>query len=405
MDNKLYIANVGDSVAVISKDGVAFVATEKHHGWNRAEQNRIRNLGGYISTNGLVERELSITRGFGYHHLLPFINVNPFIKCYEIGPTEEFIIIGSQSFWKYVRYQVAVDIARACTDNPEMAVQRLRDTALAYGCTSSLTVLYICLKGFGADQERSKVTRDQIIERRRRILRGSVEDRTLSRLNAEVPPPKPPCAIVFTDIRESTRLWEKDPNAMRAANKLHNQIIHRLLRHHRGYEVKNAGDAFMVTFEHVSDALKWCRSVQVQLLEAEWPQEILNSPICAPTYHANNPDLLLYRGLSVRMGIHFGMAICEQDIVTRRMDYFGVEVITASRICDAALGGQLIVTGTIRRMAEASGEDLGLAFFEMGATKLKGLENLEMVYAVYPDFLAGRFHQPQYPIAPDPNKV
>ncbi len=401
MDNKLYVANVGDSMAIISRDGQALVATEKHHGWNRLEQSRIRNLGGYISTDGLVERELQITRGFGYHHLLPFINVNPFIKSFEIGPHEEFVIMASQSFWRYVRYQVAVDIARAYRDHPEVAAQRLRDTALAYGCTGSMTVVFICLKNVGASISRTEVTQEQIIERRRRIFRGSVEDRTLARLAAEIPPPKPPCAIVFTDIRESTRLWEKDPNAMRAANKIHNQIMRRLLRHHRGYEVKNEGDAFMVVFETILDATKWCKNVQQQLLEAEWPQEILNSPICAPVY---DPDgNLLYRGISVRMGIHFGMAINEQDIVTRRMDYFGVEVITASRICDAALGGQIIVTSAIYNMAQeaakSSGEELDMAFFEIGATKLKGIENFEVVYAAYPASLSKRFTQQQYSLS------
>lgn len=398
--SRLYLANVGDSVAVISRDGQAVIASEKHHGWNRSEQSRIRNLGGYISTGGLVERELRITRAFGYHHLLPFINVNPFIKAYDLGPQEEFVIVASQSFWKFVRYQVAVDIARSYQDSPEMAAQRLRDTALACGCSASMTVLYICLKNYRAAQSSSPApTSEQIIERRRRVVRGSVEDKSLARLQAEVLPPKPPCAIVFTDIRESTRLWEKVPNAMRAANKLHNQIIRRLLRLHKGYEVKNEGDAFMVVFESILDALKWCKAVQLQLLEAEWPQEILAHAICQP---AHGPaGQLLYRGISVRMGVHYGSAISEQDIVTHRMDYFGVEVITASRICDAALGGQLIITSAVHSMAQqlaaaAPGgqpEELGMVTYEIGATKLKGLENFEVVYAVYPETLAGRFTQ------------
>jgi adenylate cyclase len=352
----------------------------------------------------LVERELQITRGFGYHHLLPFINVNPCIRVIDIGPHEEFVIIASQSFWQYVRYQVAIDIARAYRDHPEVAAQRLRDTALAYGAAVGMTVLFIDLKNFGAVQAAvsAEIGHEQLIERRRRVLRGSVEDRTLSRLAAEISPPMPPCAIVFTDIRESTKLWEKDPNAMRAANKIHNQIMRRLLRHHRGYEVKNEGDAFMVVFETVLDALKWCKNVQQQLIEAEWPQEILNSAICAPVY--DNEGNILYSGLSVRMGIHYGMAINEQDIVTRRMDYFGVEVITASRICDAALGGQIIVTAAVYNMAQetvaTTGENLDLAFFEIGATKLKGIENFEVVYAVYPASLSGRFTQQEFAILP-----
>jgi adenylate cyclase len=413
LEDRLYVASVGDSMAVISREGQAIVANEKHHCWNRSEQSRIRNLGGNISTDGLVERELAITRGFGFHHLLPYVNANPFIGSFKVADDgkDEFVIVASQSFWKFVRYQVAVDIARALRETPELAVVRLRDTALAYGATKSLSVMMLCLNKLGArgpaaagaptGTAAAPVPPSGEVEKRRRV-RGSVEDRTLARLEAEIPPPKPPCAIVFTDIRESTKLWEKDPNAMRAANKLHNQLLRRLLRHYRGYEVKNEGDAFMVVFETVGDAVRWGMSVQEHLLEADWPQEILNNPIASPV--AGPDGRLLYRGLSVRMGVHYGMAISEQDIVTHRMDYFGVDVITASRICDAALGGQLIITSTVHRMLLAeskAGEGAaaeahpgvvdGMAFFEIGATKLKGIENFELVYAVYPEALAARF--------------
>ena len=61
-----------------------------------------------------------------------------------------------------------------------------------------------------------------------------------------------------------------------------------------GYEVKTEGDAFMVSFWEVKDAVDWCVTVQLLLLnEANWPEAILESPVGA---EERGPDgQLLYR--------------------------------------------------------------------------------------------------------------
>jgi adenylate cyclase len=105
-------------------------------------------------------------------------------------------------------------------------------------------------------------------------LKREAGDAALARLEAEIDPPTGTLALVFTDIKNSTLLWESNPVAMRAAIKVHNTIMRRALRNIGGYEVKTEGDAFMVTFKNAEDALKWCLTIQVQLLDADWPQEV-----------------------------------------------------------------------------------------------------------------------------------
>jgi len=51
--------------------------------------------------------------------------------------------------------------------------------------------------------------------------------------------------------------------------------MRRCLRNIGGYEVKTEGDAFIVTFKNAEDALKWCFTIQMQLLDADWPQEVI----------------------------------------------------------------------------------------------------------------------------------
>src|SRR5437660_4683310 len=165
----------------------------------------------------------------------------------------------------------------------------------------------------------------------------------MARLQKEITPPTGQVALVFTDIKNSTFLWETIPVAMRHAIKQHNTIMRRLLRNIGGYEVKTEGDAFMVSFPTVTSALLWCLTVQVQLLEIDWPQEIIDSDDGKEVYGGRTNDLI-YRGLSVRMGIHWGIPVCEIDVVTKRMDYYGPMVNRAARICNAANGGQICIS-------------------------------------------------------------
>ncbi|KAI8324867.1 hypothetical protein GQ54DRAFT_302308 [Martensiomyces pterosporus] len=267
-------------------------------------------------------------------------------------------------------------------------------------------------------------------------------DSTLARLEREVPPPIGEVALVFTDVKNSTIQWETNPVAMRSAIKVHNSTMRRMLRSIGGYEVKTEGDAFMVSFPTVASALHWCLAVQMTFLSADWPQEIIDSPHGCPMYWPDDDDAngaangqhhsnagahgevdgrqLIYRGLRVRMGVHFGSPVSEEDPITRRMDYFGPMVNRAARISGAADGGQVYVSQdvmdevyailgifeaadhngitdmrqlidepTLARDVQAL-KTLGLCALQVGEIKLKGLESPEFVSLIYPAALRGR---------------
>jgi adenylate cyclase len=229
--------------------------------------------------------------------------------------------------------------------------------------------------------------------------------------------------MVFTDIKNSTMLWELHPVAMRSAIKTHNVIMRRQLRIIGGYEVKTEGDAFIVAFPTITLALQWCFAVQTNLLSADWPSEILESEIGSEVYHPERGDLL-HRGLSVRMGCHWGTPVCEIDPITKRMDYFGPMMNRTSRISAVADGGQITISADVEAelksleqlansVEELSPDDdddeyesplmaikrdmealkrTGFAISAVGERKLKGLENVEFIYLIYPNQLIGRLH-------------
>lgn len=238
-------------------------------------------------------------------------------------------------------------------------------------------------------------------------------------MEREVAPPISQLALVFTDIKSSTHFWETQPENMRSAIKIHDSIMRRTLRSVGGYEVKTEGDAFMVCFKNITAALLWCFTVQLQLLEADWPAGILDTE---EGREIEKDGVVIYKGLSVRMGIHWGTPVFERNPITQRMDYFGPVVNKASRICNAADGGQICVSSDViaalrtfpsmfdddpnlstptSEVDTSSGsfpvsrdliqlKQLGFHVVELGERRLKGLETPETLSLVYSKQLLGR---------------
>ena len=440
-----HIANVGDALAVLSSvDGEAKLLSVKHNAGDSSEVQRIREAGGYVSRDGLVNDALDLTRGIGYYHLTPIVQAAPHVCTINLTEEDEFIIIASKSLWEVMSFQTAVDIARSENEDLMLSAQKLRDFAISYGAPNKISVMIIGVgdlfhrKSKLAKLRNSSNTRGSggnflVAEEelllghkiRRRAADDKPADSTLARLAREVAPPTGEVAMIFTDIKNSTLLWENHPSAMRSAIKIHNSIMRRQLRSIGGYEVKTEGDAFMVCFSTTTSALLWCFTVQTQLLVADWPQEILESSDGRDVYDEESGELL-YRGLPVRMGGHWGSPVCEVDPITRRMDYFGPMVNRAARISAVADGGQITISTDFVKDIEVleqlhrqhmdnmeAGKDeesveglamqaikkdmqmlkrIGFGISPLGERKLKGLENAEFISLAYPKSLRARLN-------------
>ncbi|KAI9473701.1 MAG: hypothetical protein EXX96DRAFT_621335 [Benjaminiella poitrasii] len=455
---KLYVANVGDALAVLSRNnGQAYEITQKHIPLNPSEISRIRAAGGYVSNAGLLNDELSVSRSFGYYHLIPVVNANPYISTINLAENDEFVIMASRGLWDRISYQTAVDIARTEKDDLMAAAQKLRDFALTYGADDNVMIMIIGvgdlfdkrdkrfrnLRGINLGASSRAGSGDPVLmmddaigtpgmiaKNKRRIKDESPSDSTLARLDREVPPPTNQVALVFTDIKSSTLLWDTQPEDMRSAIKIHDAVMRRTLRSIGGYEVKTEGDAFMVCFQDTIAALLWCFTVQLQLLEQDWPAGILETE---EGREIRKDGQVIYRGLSVRMGIHLGTPVYERNPITKRMDYFGPVVNKASRICNAADGGQICVSSDVitalQEMPGVFGDDktssaeadpssshslsrdiqqikrLGFHVVELGERRLKGLETPEMLSLVYPKQLAGRMEMEKNEVIAPPSSL
>ncbi len=135
--------------------------------------------------------------------------------------------------------------------------------------------------------------------------------------------------ILFTDLEDSTGLTRRLGD--RASRELFRQLeveIRGLVSMHGGGDVKGLGDGIMASFKVPTRALE-----------------------CAVAIQRAAERLAELRGtqLRVRVGLHVGEAIAEAG------DLHGIAVITASRIVDAARGGEILVSDAVRQLAASRG--------------------------------------------------
>ena len=215
------------------------------------------------------------------------------------------------------------------------------------------------------------------------------------------------CTIVFTDIQESTRLWEDCEMGMQTALEVHNRTIRTAINDCKGYEVKTIGDAFMVAFIETPDAVRFATRVQCDLLTAEWPCTLLAHPMCEPKYDPLTCELM-WSGIRVRIGMHCGPVNPQINPLTGRLDFFGNTVNKAARVESQALGGGTCVTPEVWDVVAKKECDMSmnstrvsLPDFEAYSlkamttirrkdVKLKGIPNTTDLLIVFPEGLEGR---------------
>jgi len=99
LHNVLYVANVGDTRAVLSKSGQAERMSVDDKCDNIDEQIRIKQSNGLIVMNR-VGGVLAVTRAFGDHSLKDSgLIAIPHIVKYTLKPFDKFLVIASDGVW------------------------------------------------------------------------------------------------------------------------------------------------------------------------------------------------------------------------------------------------------------------------------------------------------------------
>ena len=165
-------------------------------------------------------------------------------------------------------------------------------------------------------------------------------------------PPTGTVTFLFTDIEDSTKMWERSQQAMQAALARHDEILRRAIEDRGGYVFKTVGDAFCCAFSTAPDALEAALDAQRLLLKERWAE--------------SGP-------LRVRMALHMGTA------EERDEDYFGPPVNRVARLLSAAHGGQVLLSLPTHEMVRDQ-LPAGMSLAELGEHRLKDLFRPERVF-------------------------
>ena len=131
--------------------------------------------------------------------------------------------------------------------------------------------------------------------------------------------------LLFSDIEGSTMRWEAYPDAMRAAIRRHDRILHREVEAQGGYVFKTVGDEFCTAFDSPERAGAAAVAIQRALAAEDWSA---------------------VRGIRVRMAMHSGVTD-ERD-----GDYYGSAVNRVARLLTASHGGQVLVSAATAEALE-----------------------------------------------------
>ena len=177
-----------------------------------------------------------------------------------------------------------------------------------------------------------------------------------------VGPPTGTVTFLFTDIEGSTRLWERNPEAMSRALSRHDEILRRAIEAHGGHVFKTVGDAFCAAFSTASEALEAALSAQRALLAKGWGET---------------------GAVRVRMALHTGTA------EERGGDYFGPPLNRVARLLSAGHGGQTLLSLPTQELVR-DGLPQETELRDMGERYLKDLFRPERVFELHaPDLPSG----------------
>lgn len=121
VENMLYVANAGDSRAVICQDGNAVALSDDHKPLNTEERTRIEAAGGYVTAVGRINGSLNLSRSIGdlkfkgNKELDPskqIITAKPDVTTVELSSQHEFLVVACDGVWDIMSNQAIVDFVK-----------------------------------------------------------------------------------------------------------------------------------------------------------------------------------------------------------------------------------------------------------------------------------------------------
>ncbi|KAL5240486.1 hypothetical protein ACI65C_007896 [Semiaphis heraclei] len=135
VNDKLYVANAGDSRCVVSIDGKAHDMSKDHKPEDEPELKRICKAGGRVSSDGRVNGGLNLSRALGDHNYkknkdLPnteqMITALPDVTVLDITPDKtNFLVLACDGIWNSLSSQEVVDFISERINKPDVKLSSI----------------------------------------------------------------------------------------------------------------------------------------------------------------------------------------------------------------------------------------------------------------------------------------
>lgn len=149
----LTIGNIGDSRAVLCRNGCSVALSSDQKPDRPDEKQRIQNAGGHIIKMGpwRTPGGLAVSRALGDARLKKhnYVIATPEITTTTLQNNDEFLILACDGVWDVLSNETAVDVVQKSLSlhyDPTRAAKALAEHAYANGSTDNISVLVVCLQ-------------------------------------------------------------------------------------------------------------------------------------------------------------------------------------------------------------------------------------------------------------------
>lgn len=144
---KLVVANIGDSRAVICRNGKAKQLSVDHE--PDRERKDIEDRGGFVTKFpgdvARVDGQLAVARAFGDKTIKDHLSSEPHVTVEMIDDDTEFVILASDGIWHVMNNQEAVDCVKDVKE-ARAAAKALIEEALKRNSTDDISVVVVRLQ-------------------------------------------------------------------------------------------------------------------------------------------------------------------------------------------------------------------------------------------------------------------
>lgn len=149
--DKLVIANAGDSRAVLCRDGQAIQVTRDHTAMDNIERRRIQMLGAdvlWVQDSWRVGKAgIQVTRSLGDIDLKAAgVTAEPEVTVLEVSPNDGFLVLASDGLWDSISNEEAIEIIKDTVKHPDMCAKRLVTEAISRGSHDNISVIVAFLQ-------------------------------------------------------------------------------------------------------------------------------------------------------------------------------------------------------------------------------------------------------------------